>query len=134
MLANAQDQSPITSPDAAPAQPKRNRGPGRPFIAGQGPSNPGGKMKVGRRYQEVCAALEADLVANGVPLSAAESVLLGQIVALVVRSERTKDALAVVRLSNASGRLLRALSANRPRKPPPATPTLQLRPVPGDVT
>jgi hypothetical protein len=76
-----------------------------PFKPGVSP-NPGGLTLRGARARTLYDGIAADL---GGDLSAIEAAQLGEAVRLQIKAERTADATASVRLSNASTRILERL-------------------------
>jgi len=69
-------------------------------------ANPGGLILRGARARTLYNSIAADL---GGDLTAIEAAQLGEAVRLQIKAERTADATASVRLSNASTRILERL-------------------------
>jgi len=90
----------MTTATATAAKETRVRG--RPFVRGQC-GNPGGRYVKSARYLELHAQIMADF---GDDLTGLERALVDQVVALLVRSERTSNIGNAVRAANTAARLL----------------------------
>jgi len=104
-----------------PAQPPRGAADGRSRAA-----KPDGRSALARRFRRLCQDFAADLGGED-SLTAAERALIRQAASMVMQAEeaqadllsgRTVDADAMVRLSNASARLLSALGVQRRKRQP----------------
>ena len=96
------------------AQVQRNRrGRFKPGVSG----NPSGRT-TSKRFTQLFDAMAADF-GGAVALSAIDHALLMQVVGLLIRSERARDADVCVRCANAASRLLAALNTKRQRQPAP---------------